>query len=48
MCTHNKANANKSGFWIFVACDELGEGWHYAYNEGNAQKEFPQQGESKD
>lgn len=39
MCTYNRVNENKAGFWIFSACDVLGEGWHYAYNERNAQKD---------
>lgn len=39
MCTYNRANENKASFWIFSACDVLGESWHYAYNERNTQKD---------
>lgn len=39
MCIYNRANENKASFWIFSACDELGESWHYAHNERNAQKD---------
>lgn len=47
MCIHNRANENKEGFWIFSTGDGLGESWHYAYNERNAQKELPQMDESR-